>query len=127
MVVLHSMANGMRFDFRGDRLAMNIAELDAKVHGAVSAIVDYQTARAEGQLKAEAPWTDRTSAARSGLHAISANELRAWTIVLAHAVNYGIWLETRRDFHGQYAVILPVLVQVSNDLMAQLENLFGKV
>lgn len=119
------MASG--FVFRADTLQRNIVELDAKIYGAVSAAVEYTSDGAEAQMKGEAPWTDQTAAARTGLHTQTFNELRAWTIVLAHAVNYGIWLETRNDFNGRYAIILPVLVDSGNRLMAMLEGLFGKV
>lgn len=115
------------FTFKADQLALNITEFDAKIHGAISAIVDYNAPIAEGQMKSEAPWTDQTGAARTGLHAQTDIDQRAWTLILAHAVNYGIWLETRNDFNGRYAIILKVLVDTGNRLMAQLEGLFGKV
>lgn len=121
------MANGMSFNFNSQEMSRGIFELDAKVHGAVSAIVDFNAMQAEADLKMRAPWTDRTAAARTGLHTMSFNEQKAWTILLAHSVAYGVWLETRNDFQGRYAVILPVLVDSANRLMAMLEGLFGKV
>lgn len=120
------MASG--FHMRGmEQLAFNVATFDERVQYAVGGIVDYHGAIAEGEMKRRAPWTDRTAAARTGLHTSTFNEYAAWVLVLAHAVNYGIWLETRNDFNGRYAVILPVMVDIANALMASLEGLFGKM
>jgi hypothetical protein len=127
MGVLPSMASGMKFDFKSGEIATNLARLDFEVHSAVTAIAGYHATVAEGELKVRAPWTDRTSAARVGLHTDLDVERAAWTIYLAHAVNYGIWLETRNDFNGRYAVILPVLIDTADRLMRSLEGLFGKM
>lgn len=121
------MPSGTGFYWSSGRLEANLATFETRVQLTVSALVDFEAARSEGQMKTEARWTDRTSAARTGLHATTFNEYRAWTLVLAHAVNYGIWLETRNDFHGKYAIILPVLIDAGNRLMANLEGLFGKM
>jgi len=111
--------------WRGGDLSLSIGQFDARMQAGVSATVDFVAGGAEGQLKTQAPWTDRTGAARSGLHASTDHGYRAWTIVLAHAVNYGIWLETIQN--GQYAVILKVLVDAGNRLMALLEGLFRRI
>lgn len=117
------MASG--FTFRGGDLSANLAVFDARVTTGISASVDFVASGAEGQLKTDAPWTDRTGAARTGLHTDTDHEARAWTLVLAHAVNYGIWLETGHN--QQYAVILKVLVDSGNRLMAILEGLFRRI
>jgi hypothetical protein len=117
------MASG--FNFRGGDLAFNLASFNDRVAAGVSASVEYQAAVSEGMLKGEAPWTDRTGAARSGLHTDTDLGLRAWTLILAHSVSYGVWLETANN--QQYAVILRVLVESGNQLMATLEGLFRRI
>jgi hypothetical protein len=117
------MASG--FEFRGGDLAVNLGTFESRISMGVSATVDFVGAGAEGQMKTQAPWTDRTGAARTGLHTSTENGLRAWTLVLAHAVNYGIWLETIQS--GRYAIILKVLVDAGNRIMALLEGLFGRI
>jgi hypothetical protein len=49
----------------------------------------------ENYAKANAPWTDRTGDARERLHATVEETGPIGTIVLAHGVDYGIWLEVR--------------------------------
>jgi len=119
------MASGFRIDT--GELRRNLGAFDAKVHGAVSAIVDYNATVGEAQMKATAPWTDRTTAARNGLHTTTFHELAQWTAVFAHAVNYGIWLETRRDFNGRYAIIMATVIAIGEQIMRMLSNLFGKI
>lgn len=117
------MASGFHFD-RG-QIEVALGEFDLRVHAGVTATVEFIASKSEGELKTRAPWTDRTTAARSGLHTVADAQLAAWTIVLAHSVNYGIWLETKNN--GEYAVILKVLVDAGNQLMALLEGLFGRI
>lgn len=65
-------------------------------------------------MRREAPWTDRTGNARSGLFA-RANNSKAqqdeWSIDLGHSVKYGIFLELRWPSAGvgRYAVITPTI------------------
>lgn len=53
----------------------------------------------EAWAKANAPWQDRTGAARQGLHAT----VDGTTITLSHGVPYGLWLEVANG--GRYAII----------------------
>jgi hypothetical protein len=45
------------------------------------------------------------------------------TIIIAHGVPYGIWLEVR--FSGRYAIIGPTLVYTGDLTMRLLGNLFS--
>lgn len=120
-----SMASGFKMQL--GELRREVGALDAKTYGAISAAVDFSAAKGEAEMKVNAPWTDRTTAARSGLHTTTFHEIQSWTMVFAHAVNYGIWLETRRDFNGRYAIILPSIIASGNQLMRLLDGLFRKV
>ena len=60
--------------------------------------------------KSNAPWEDRTGAARRELQgAVVWNDDTHFTIFLGHGneIYYGIWLEVR--WGGKYAIILPTL------------------
>lgn len=62
----------------------------------------------EAWAKANAPWTDRTGAARATLHAsVEESGFAIGQIVLAHGVDYGVWLEIAHG--GQYAIIAPAI------------------
>jgi len=62
----------------------------------------------EDRAKADAPWEDRTGAAREGLNA-SVNEVgdEEVALILAHTVEYGYWLEVIQN--GAFAIIMPTL------------------
>lgn len=47
----------------------------------------------EGEAKQRAPWRDRTSHARQGLHGGVERESNTFTIYLAHSMVYGRYLE----------------------------------
>lgn len=95
---------GVRFE--GD-LFQNIKDFDAHVAKATVAAAEYIAPQAEAHMKANAPWTDRTGAARNGLHAKAVVQSTVVGIVLYHSVPYGIFLEVR--WSGKYAIILPTV------------------
>src|SRR5436190_3258376 len=61
----------------------------------------------ENWAKENAPWTDRTGDARERLHATVEETGPIGTIVLAHGVDYGLWLEIANG--GRYAIIAPAI------------------
>lgn len=78
------------------------------IEQAIRAIADRRAPEIEAWLKQNAPWTDRTGQARQTLH----TEVREVAhemieIILAHGVDYGIYLELR--WAGRFAVINPAL------------------
>lgn len=62
--------------------------------------------------KNEAPWTDRTGAARAGLDVEVDEEGGEISLTLFHTVEYGLYLET--GFGGQYEIIIPTLEKFAN-------------
>lgn len=99
---------------------MNLLEFGPKLQGRVAAAVDFHALAGTVMLKTEAPWHDDTGAARAGLHTSTSHSLSQHTIVFAHAVDYGIWLEIKNS--GKYEVILPVLLRTGKDLMKTLNH-----
>lgn len=57
--------------------------------------------------KEQAPWTDRTGAARDGLDTDVSEDGETIVWTLFHTVDYGIWLETIQN--GRFSVIMPTL------------------
>lgn len=109
------------FDDRGMR--KRIAELDRRTQREIMMAFQFQAARSTAWMKANAPWTDRTSAARNGLHAGTQFSRNRFELVLAHAVSYGIWLEVANS--GNYQIILPALRQATRELQGLLNNIWG--
>ncbi len=60
---------------------------------------------AEGEMKSNAPWTDRTGNARNGLHAGVEVGQDKYTFYLSHGVEYGVFLELAHG--GNYAIVRP--------------------
>ena len=90
-------------------LGRNIRDYADRLLAAVFDLSQFFAAKIEAYAKARAPWTDRTGNARQGLTARSFRTATAVTIVLFHAVEYGIFLEVKDA--GRLAAILPSLEQ----------------
>lgn len=115
----------LRFQYRDDQINARIDLLRQKLHISVGAIMDYYSLKATGYLKTGAPWTDRTGAARTGLHALSSSSGSSYSIVMAHSVAYGIWLEVK--FSGRDAIIMPTVRKVGDEVMVSLQGLMGRI
>jgi hypothetical protein len=61
----------------------------------------------EDYMKINAPWKDRSSNARQGLNVTVDKSKEATELVLAHTVEYGIYLELAHA--GAWAIINPTL------------------
>ena len=95
--------SGGGFDWEGELLVRNISQLDRKIKRAMVAAAGRTAAQSEGWMKSNARWTDRTGNARNGLTARAQTGDDSVSVVLAHSVPYGIYLELRWD--GRYAII----------------------
>lgn len=106
-------------------LRRNIRELDPKIQREVKAAVLSQGTQGIAALKQNAPWTDRTGAARSGLHTLVTLGGDQHVILYAHTVHYGIWLEVK--FSGRDATIMPTILKEGPDLMRKLDGIIGRL
>lgn len=80
----------------------------AAIQRGIYAIAQKWAPILENEMKRSAPWTDRTGNARQGLH-VEINQVVGSMVelILAHGVEYGLWLEVRHA--GAYAVINPTI------------------
>lgn len=115
---------GGQFVWYDDTLTPGLAEFGVRTNAAVQTIIAQVAADAQAYMKDNAPWDDRTGMAREGLEAEPYFGEKSG-IVLAHGVDYGIWLEVR--FGGDYAIILPTLEVMGPVLMAALEDTFNLI
>jgi hypothetical protein len=58
-------------------------------------------------MRTGAPWADRTGQARAGLNASVENKDGVVSIILAHGVEWGKWLELIQN--GRFAIVGPTL------------------
>jgi len=119
------MASTIKFTFDDGGMSQRIEIMEVKLKGAVGILVDYASLKGMEHLKTDAPWTDRTGAARAGLHTISFSGGDKYTIIFSHAVHYGIWLEVK--FSGRDEVIMPTVRKTGRDLMQSLDGLLGRI
>lgn len=111
-------------DFDGvEGVKARLHRLDVETARGLDAAFDFQAASSTAYMKGNAPWTDRTSAARNGLHAVTANRPGRFELILAHAVSYGIWLEVK--FSGRDAIILPSLRVAARELTNRINRMWG--
>lgn len=98
-----------------------IENFDEKVDEMLEFIVNYHAAQGQARMKLEAPWTDRTSAARNGLFTVVRKDGKgSYAIVFSHSVSYGIWLEVK--FSGRDAVVAPTIQKVGVELMEDIRR-----
>lgn len=86
-------------------------------------IAQHTAAEMEAWAKANAPWTDRTGAARAGLHATVEETGQIGTIVLSHGVDYGLWLEIANG--GRFSIIAKAIDMFGPKFMQDLQRMLS--
>lgn len=106
-----------------DDIQRNLDVYASKIHQAVRLVGEYFAPVVENAAKTNASWTDRTGAARQGLHGFVEDVSESVVLlVLAHGVDYGIFLELKHQ--GRYAIILPTLEESYPKVMEMLREVF---
>lgn len=113
------------FNFNADGMVKGLNTLLSKTEMAVMMYAETASKQLEGHAKVNAPWTDRTGAARNRLRSYTEHRPRAIRIVLAHGVSYGIWLELANE--KRFAIIQPTIDLKSGEVFAGLKNLFNRM
>jgi hypothetical protein len=113
----------MSFRWNSGQIGRNLTQFSPKVEGKMDIIFASQAQRGEAHMKLNAPWADRTGAARNGLYTRYSKTRTTREILFSHSVAYGIWLEIANS--GDYQIILPTIRVIGRDTMAQLQDLFG--
>jgi hypothetical protein len=114
------MANFMKFRWVRNPYKANYgAAFAVAFEAGMGAYTKGFAKRVEQYAKSNAPWADRTGAARDGLTAEGYFRLTQYTIVLYHTVDYGIWLEIR--WNGRYAIIMPTIEAMGREFMGEIQ------
>lgn len=116
---------GAKFRYRDGNLKREVKNLERKVDLAVRMVVDVNASRGEAYMKTNAPWTDRTGAARTGLHTVTSHSHSSHSILFSHTMDYGIWLEVKNS--GEYEIIMPSIRETGRQLMGDLNHLFRRL
>ncbi len=117
---------GIRWVVPPETLAVAIEKYGDRVITAVTAVAGRVAAEMSNSAKANAPWTDRTANARTGLFGTAERDTTAQvvTLFLSHSpvIDYGIWLELANG--GNYAIIMRTIESHLPGLRSDLEQLF---
>jgi hypothetical protein len=111
------------FDFDMGSLGRSLAEFDHDAERYIQRAKKEAAIRGEAAMKSEAPWRDRTTAARRGLWAEPFGDARNGGIEMGHTAEYGVYLEESNG--GRFQIIMPVLVRVGTAFMQSMEAMFG--
>ncbi len=125
---------GIRWQRPPSELATAIERYGDRVLTTVAAIAQYVATEMQNEAKANAPWTDRTGNARTGLFGTSEADFAAKvvTIYLSHAavIDYGVYLELGGGSDGspgsgKYAIIMKTMQNHYEPLMQMLREAFA--
>jgi hypothetical protein len=102
-------------------LALNYRQ---RIEMGIVAIAQRWAPEIENYMKSNAPWTDRTGNARQGLHTEVNHVVGSMVqIILAHGVEYGIWLEVKAA--GSWAIVNPSLDHFAPRIWADVRRMLS--
>ena len=115
-----------KVEFKLDDLNLrrNLAQYGAHVNKTITLTTEFAAGEGLTTMKTQAPWTDRTTNARSGLWTKDFHTgsgpigFTKHTVVFGHAMDYGIWLEVANS--GKYQIIMPTVVATGQAIMKSL-------
>lgn len=115
---------GLNFDPKEVEAALiRFAEESEK---AITTLLQSAALDAEGYMKTNRPWTDRTGQARQRLTGrVEHPSQTQWEIVLSHGVDYGIYLEFAHE--KRYAIIYPTIQMKSPSIMNSFQGLIDSL
>ena len=117
------MASGgkSKFSWTDKTLFKNLADLSDDIDAKLWRAVQHHAARAEGNARRGAKWTDQTGNARQGLRATAFRVPKeTYGFTLSHSVPYGVYLETR--WSGKFGIIRDTLNSEGPELMATIKQ-----
>jgi hypothetical protein len=118
---------GIRWTTPPSELATAVERYGDRVLQAVAAVCQYVATQMQNDAKSNAPWTDRTGNARTGIFGTSeadfANKVVA--IYLSHGatIDYGVWLELAHS--SRYGIIMRTMQAHYEPLMQMLREVFA--
>ena len=99
--------------------------LPDRVEKGLMAYGETQAKKAEANAKRDRPWMDRTGHARQRLNGRCVRIPRGVRIILAHGVEYGIYLEFAHE--KRYAIIYPTLTRMTPDMFRGLQGFLNRL
>ena len=101
------MSAGFRWVRKPTELGRAVDAYGERVVVALQALGEYYAIKMQGEARVNAPWTDRTGNARTGLFGVAGREGDVVRVVLGHTMFYGVYLEL--DNGQRYAIVMPTI------------------
>lgn len=123
----------VEFNLNDLKLRGNLEALGPKINKYLTVTTDFGAVNGVKEMKTKAPWTDRTTNARSGLWTMPRHTgsgpigFAQHEIVFGHAVDYGIWLEIKQPHKGGRPIVMPTTIATGKAVMNTLKGLFDKL
>lgn len=114
---------GLRFDT--STLERGLGALEDKVDIAVRMLAETGAVKMQGYAQGHAPWTDRTGRARQSLKGSVEPYTSGYKVVIAHGVDYGIWLELAHE--KRFAIIPDTLNYGQQTVLPAFERLMDRL
>lgn len=102
-------------------LIPNLRSYRERVLDAIASLATFFAAKMAAFAKQNAPWTDRTGAARSGLRAFVVKAATYVTLYLVTSVKYGLFLEVSHG--GRFSILIPTMRKFQPEIMAAARRL----
>lgn len=103
----------MRIDSKG--LEKGLESLSNKSDIKIKNYLSTTERKLDNYAKKNAPWKTRSGRARLGLHSYTEKTPFGYRLIIAHGVDYGIWLELAHE--KKYAILNETIQQNTNDIM----------
>lgn len=111
------MSKGVNFDF--SEVEKNLETL--RKLAALRIYAETQAANLQDYMKRNHPWQNRTFQAEKRLSATVEEIPTGYRIVLAHGVDYGVWLELANE--KRYAILEPTVRLRGPEVVQGMRNL----
>lgn len=115
--------NGLEFD--GEALYNGLSSFEEKAILAMQMYCETAASDLEGYMKQNRPWTDRTAQARQRLSCYVEKTSTGFRLVLAHGVDYGIWLELANE--KKYAILEPTVRLKGPEVVREFKGLVDSI
>lgn len=103
----------MRIDSKG--LEKGLESLSNKSDIKIKNYLSTTERKLDNYAKKNASWKNRSGRARLGLHSYTEKTPFGYRLIIAHGVDYGIWLELAHE--KKYAILNETIQQNTNDIM----------
>jgi hypothetical protein len=120
------MSGAIVWEYSLDDMAGKLDEYGVRIMVAIDALARYFANRMQNEMRINAPWTDRSGNARTGLFSFADSAATDVVIIYlshGHSVEYGKWLELANQ--GHYAIIMPTLQRMVPEIERQLKRLLA--